>query len=176
MSGRNSLTRRQGLTWHGPDGVSLSEVLPAGPASRSSHPLRESALRVLREFADVPRPQTVAPTGAAVHTRFFSSSPPALLVPMLVMALRSYRFRVEAPSSDSDPSSAAELTRLRVGGVDHRRQPFRGWLEVEEFPCRGGDGSYVLLRRDQVGGSPRVSRSSRLSLTKAGREIPCLGG
>lgn len=40
---------------------------------------------------------------------------------------------------------------LKIGGYDMRKEIFKGYVEIEEFEYRDLEGSFVVLRRDQVG-------------------------
>ena len=43
-----------------------------------------------------------------------------------------------------------ETLRLRVGGHDLRKEMFKGWVEVERFVYRSGEGSFCVMKRDEV--------------------------
>lgn len=51
----------------------------------------------------------------------------------------------------------SEPYRLRIGGHDKRRVAFKGWVLVEKFTYRDRevDGSFVVMKRDEVGELPR---------------------
>lgn len=40
--------------------------------------------------------------------------------------------------------------RLRVGGYDRRKIPFKGWIELEVFSWPQISGSFCLMHRDLV--------------------------
>lgn len=44
-----------------------------------------------------------------------------------------------------------ETLRLRVGGYDQRKEMFKGWVEVEKFVYRSSEGSFCVMKRDEVG-------------------------
>lgn len=46
--------------------------------------------------------------------------------------------------------SEPERLRLRVAGYDSRSEVFKGWIEVEPFVYQGVEGSFCLMKRDQV--------------------------
>lgn len=52
------------------------------------------------------------------------------------------------------------MYKTKIGGLDKRREKFKGWVEVEHFAWRGVEGSYCILRRDEV----RVIRWKTLEL------------
>ena len=43
-----------------------------------------------------------------------------------------------------------ETLRLRVGGHDLRKEMFKGWVEVERFSYRSSEGSFCVMKRDEV--------------------------
>jgi serine/threonine-protein kinase CHEK1 len=43
-----------------------------------------------------------------------------------------------------------ETLRLRVGGHDLRKEMFKGWVEVERFVYRSSEGSFCVMKRDEV--------------------------
>ena len=53
-----------------------------------------------------------------------------------------------APSSVND--RGMETMRLRVGGHDLRKEMFKGWVEVERFVYRSSEGSFCVMKRDEV--------------------------
>ena len=70
-----------------------------------------------------------------------------------------------------------ETLRLRVGGHDLRKEMFKGWVEVERFVYRSSEGSFCVMKRDEVSltwlffpPSPRASGSNWSSLRKR-REV-----
>ena len=54
----------------------------------------------------------------------------------------------QAPSSIND--RGMETLRLRVGGHDLRKEMFKGWVEVERFTYRSSEGSFCVMKRDEV--------------------------
>jgi hypothetical protein len=65
-----------------------------------------------------------------------------------------------SPHDDPDEGSGMDGMRdrtrepvklfLKVGGYDMRKEIFKGLVEIEEFAYRDIEGSFVVLRRDQV--------------------------
>ena len=53
-----------------------------------------------------------------------------------------------APPSVND--RGMETMRLRVGGHDLRKEMFKGWVEVERFSYRSSEGSFCVMKRDEV--------------------------
>ena len=53
-----------------------------------------------------------------------------------------------APPSVND--RGMETMRLRVGGHDLRKEMFKGWVEVEKFVYRSSEGSFCVMKRDEV--------------------------
>lgn len=43
------------------------------------------------------------------------------------------------------------VTGCGSGGLDERKEGFKGWVEVEAFRWSGGEGSFCVMRRDKVG-------------------------
>lgn len=42
------------------------------------------------------------------------------------------------------------VQKLRIGGLDVRKQMFKGWVEVENFCWNGVEGSFCIMKRDEV--------------------------
>ena len=53
-----------------------------------------------------------------------------------------------APSSVDE--RGMETMRLRIGGHDLRKEMFKGWVEVERFVYRSSEGSFCVMKRDEV--------------------------
>jgi len=53
-----------------------------------------------------------------------------------------------APPAIND--KGMETLRLRVGGHDLRKEMFKGWVEVERFAYRSSEGSFCVMKRDEV--------------------------
>jgi serine/threonine-protein kinase Chk1 len=105
-------------------------------------------------------------------TRFYAAAPPAQLRECIVAALGALGVKhkdappAEAAAYADDASAEAAgdagdagtgALRLRVGGLDARRETFKGWIEIEPYVHRrGGDGaqgaqgSFCVLRREVV--------------------------
>lgn len=43
-----------------------------------------------------------------------------------------------------------ETLKLRIGGFDHRKQRFKGWVEIERYLREEVEYSFILMRRDEV--------------------------
>ena len=43
-----------------------------------------------------------------------------------------------------------EVYKLRIGGKDARKEIFKGWVEVEKFTWNGVQGSFCLMKKDEV--------------------------
>lgn len=69
------------------------------------------------------------------------------LMPLIVEAVT--HLGVKSKQSSSDEANPDRL-RLRVGGYDHRREMFKGWIEAEPFVYQGSEGSFCIMSRDQV--------------------------
>lgn len=72
---------------------------------------------------------------------------------MLKESLESLNVKCKTvPRSDDDDETHGEggVLRLRIGGYDRRKMPFKGWVEVEKFSSRGTEGSFCVMQRDVV--------------------------
>ncbi|KAH9994618.1 CAMK/CAMKL/CHK1 protein kinase [Russula vinacea] len=90
--------------------------------------------------------QTQGGTRYTPHlTRFWASiSPPELLVAienaLQVQNVRAVR-AVNGPSGE---------LRCRIGGIDHRRVPYKGWVIIEPFGTADGSvQSFCMMQRDE---------------------------
>jgi serine/threonine-protein kinase Chk1 len=96
-------------------------------------------------------------------TRFYAAVPPSELLTRIVAAMDLLGVKhKDAPHSDVHVSDDAEeeageasdrALRLRVGGLDARREAFKGWVEFEPYAHRredGGVGTFCVLRREVV--------------------------
>ena len=94
--------------------------------------------------------QTQSGTRYTPHlTRFYSSLSPSLLISLIKEYLESQRVQCRSlPPPTSERGT--DVYKLRVGGQDLRRERFKGWVEVEKFTWNGGDGSFCLMRKDEV--------------------------
>lgn len=72
--------------------------------------------------------------------------------------------RVESPGKPFTLS-------LKCGGFDLRKEVFKGYIEMEEWSYRDIEGSFVVLRRDQV----RARRSCKSRCLISFRAIPSAG-
>jgi serine/threonine-protein kinase Chk1 len=73
---------------------------------------------------------------------------------MIHETLIAFNVQCKAASSPNDEPSN-EPYKLRIGGHDKRRMTFKGWVVVEKFSYRdrGVEGSYVVMKRDEVSSS-----------------------
>ena len=39
---------------------------------------------------------------------------------------------------------------LRIGGVDARKEVYKGWIHLEKFVHRNSEGSFCVMQRDTV--------------------------
>ncbi|KAJ3517032.1 hypothetical protein NLJ89_g756 [Agrocybe chaxingu] len=93
--------------------------------------------------------QTQSGTRYTPHlTRFYSSLGPSLLFPLVHEALEAEGVRCKVGPSFMN-ERGGEVLRLRVGGRDMRQQVFKGWVEVEKFSWRNGEGSFCVMKRDE---------------------------
>jgi len=46
--------------------------------------------------------------------------------------------------------SGVEVYKLRIGGKDARKEKFKGRVEVEKFTWNGVQGSFCLVKKDEV--------------------------
>ena len=74
---------------------------------------------------------------------------PSLLMTLIKESLEILHVKCKlAPSSTND--RGVETMRLRVGGHDLRKEMFKGWVEVERFVYRSSEGSFCVMKRDEV--------------------------
>jgi len=79
-------------------------------------------------------------------TRFWASIAPLELLVVIENALQVQGIR--AKRAIDGPNG--EL-RCRIGALDHRRVPFKGWVIVEPFSTAdGGVRSFCIMQRDEV--------------------------
>jgi serine/threonine-protein kinase Chk1 len=57
---------------------------------------------------------------------------------------------VDGEDDDERASAEDEKVRMRVGGLDVRREPFKGWVEIESFRRGEWAGSFAVMRREAV--------------------------
>jgi len=43
-----------------------------------------------------------------------------------------------------------DVQKLRIGGLDGRNQILKGWVDVESFHWKGVEGSFCIMKRDEV--------------------------
>lgn len=94
--------------------------------------------------------QTQSGTRYTPHlTRFYASLSPSLLISLIKEYLESQNVQCRSlPPTDNE--RGIEVYKLRVGGWDLRRERFKGWVEVEKFTWNAVDGSFCLMRKDEV--------------------------
>lgn len=79
-------------------------------------------------------------------TRFWASIPPPELIAVIERALE--RQSIRTVRSVNGPNG--EL-RCRIGALDARRVPFKGWAIVEPFVMANGSArSFCVMQRDEV--------------------------
>jgi len=90
--------------------------------------------------------QTQGGTRYTPHlTRFWASIPPRELSVAIESALGAQGVRAARAVDDSNGE-----WRYRVGGLDHRRMPFKGWVIVEPFDTADCSvRSFCLMQRDE---------------------------
>ncbi|KAF9065026.1 CAMK/CAMKL/CHK1 protein kinase [Rhodocollybia butyracea] len=76
-------------------------------------------------------------------TRFYASIEPVLLMPIVKGALEGLGIQCKAGASNGD------MLKMRVGGHDKRKMPFKGWVEIENFEYRGVKSSFCVMSRDE---------------------------
>jgi serine/threonine-protein kinase CHEK1 len=83
-------------------------------------------------------------------TRFYSTLPPDQLLPLIQSSLEVLNVSCKVQSI-----MGVNCPAVRVGGMDKRKEAFRGWVVVEPFSSapRGGyvavkDGSFVRMNKD----------------------------
>ncbi|CUA73994.1 serine/threonine-protein kinase Chk1 [Rhizoctonia solani] len=83
-------------------------------------------------------------------TRFYASLPPDEFLPILVTALQGDGVKCAKGDEDSDDAHPGRVS-FRIGGLDKRREQFRGTIELEPFRLadREVDGSFVIMSRER---------------------------
>ncbi|EUC65218.1 Serine/Threonine-kinase chk1 [Rhizoctonia solani AG-3 Rhs1AP] len=83
-------------------------------------------------------------------TRFYASLPPDQFLPILVSALQADGVKCAKDDDDSNTDQPGRES-FRIGGLDKRREQFRGTIELEPFRLadRGVDGSFVIMSRER---------------------------
>ncbi|KDN36029.1 hypothetical protein RSAG8_11115, partial [Rhizoctonia solani AG-8 WAC10335] len=83
-------------------------------------------------------------------TRFYASLPPDQFLPILVVALQGDGVKCAKSDEDSNSDHPGRVS-FRIGGLDRRREQFRGTIELEPFRLadRGLDGSFVIMSRER---------------------------
>jgi len=109
--------------------------------------VRLSYLEICSTTLTTPQSQTQGGTRYTPHlTRFWASIPPRELLVAIESALRVQGVRVARAVDGSN----GEL-RCRIGGLDHRRMPSKGWVVIESFDTADGSvRSFCLMQRDEV--------------------------
>lgn len=90
--------------------------------------------------------QTQGGTRYTPHlTRFWASIAPLELLATIESALQMQGVRTKRAADGPD----GEL-RWRIGALDHRRVPFKGWVIAEPFSMADGSvGSFCIMQRDE---------------------------
>ncbi|KAH7344748.1 CAMK/CAMKL/CHK1 protein kinase [Rhizoctonia solani] len=83
-------------------------------------------------------------------TRFYASLPPDQFLPIIVTALQGDGVKCAKGEEDSTSEHPGRVS-FRIGGLDRRREQFRGTVELEPFRLadRGLDGSFVIMSRER---------------------------
>ncbi|CAE6441063.1 unnamed protein product [Rhizoctonia solani] len=83
-------------------------------------------------------------------TRFYAALPPDQFLPVLVTALQGDGVKC-AKGEDNSNSDHPGRVSFRIGGLDRRREQFRGTIELEPFRIadRELDGSFVVMNRER---------------------------
>ncbi|KAF9527858.1 kinase-like domain-containing protein [Crepidotus variabilis] len=109
--------------------------------------------------------QTQAGTRYTPHlTRFYATLAPPLLMTLVTEFLVSANAQCR-PIPSARNERGREIYKIRVGGMDRRRERFKGWVEIEQFSYKGTEGSYCLMRRDE--GNPISWRQLWKGLVKS---------
>jgi len=82
-------------------------------------------------------------------TRFYTTIGPSLVISLIQEALEKERVKCK-PQPPATNERGAEVLKLRIGGFDARRQMFKGWVAIERFVRGSVEGSYCMMRRDEV--------------------------
>ncbi|KAF9042380.1 CAMK/CAMKL/CHK1 protein kinase [Panaeolus papilionaceus] len=96
-------------------------------------------------------------------TRFYANLGPSLLLPIIQEALEQLevktkyagltRVYLDDPPADGEETVTErryrETLKLRIGGFDHRKQRFKGWVEIERYLREEVEYSFILMRRDE---------------------------
>lgn len=83
-------------------------------------------------------------------TRFYASIPPMHFLPILVAALQADGVRCAKGEEEANPDHPGRVS-FRIGGLDRRKEQFRGTIELEPFrrTDKGLDGSFVVMTRER---------------------------
>jgi hypothetical protein len=66
-------------------------------------------------------------------------------------SLLSFNVKCRASNPVARDTDASDVQlRLRIGGMDRRKVRFKGWVTVEDFLYGDGQGSFVVMQRDEV--------------------------
>ena len=82
-------------------------------------------------------------------TRFYASLAPPLLTPLIQEFLEKSNVQCK-PLPPAANERGVEVYKLRIGGKDARKEKFKGWVEVEKFTWNGVQGSFCLMKEDEV--------------------------
>ncbi|KAG8683310.1 Chk1 protein kinase, partial [Ceratobasidium sp. 395] len=83
-------------------------------------------------------------------TRFYAAVSPAHFLPVLVGALQAKGVKCAKGGDDTNPDHPGRVS-FRIGGLDHRKEQFRGTIELEPFRLvdHGLDGSFIIMSRER---------------------------
>ncbi|KAG8712943.1 Chk1 protein kinase [Ceratobasidium sp. 394] len=83
-------------------------------------------------------------------TRFYAAIPPGDFLPVLVGALQAKGVKCAKGSDEANPDHPGRIS-FRIGGLDRRKEQFRGTIELEPFRLtdHGLDGSFVIMSRER---------------------------
>jgi serine/threonine-protein kinase CHEK1 len=109
--------------------------------------VRPSYLEICSTTFTTPQSQTQGGTRYTPHlTRFWASIAPRELLVVIESALKVQGVRAVRTADGSN----GEL-RCRIGGLDHRHVPFKGWVIIELFDTANGSvRSFSVMQRDEV--------------------------
>ncbi|QRV91004.1 Serine/threonine-protein kinase [Ceratobasidium sp. AG-Ba] len=83
-------------------------------------------------------------------TRFYARISPDQFLPVLVGALQAKGVKCAKGTDDNNPDHPGRVS-FRIGGLDRRKEQFRGTIELEPFHLvdSGLDGCFVVMSRER---------------------------
>ncbi|KAJ7148173.1 CAMK/CAMKL/CHK1 protein kinase [Mycena crocata] len=75
-------------------------------------------------------------------TRFYAALSPEELLPLVHEAIW------KLGANPRNAVAKGETSRLRIGGLDIRKEIFKGWVEMEPFEYDGWCGSFCVMKKD----------------------------